>query len=73
MTPLQKACKIRNWHLLRLKGAAHALLYLISFIPDEQVRKSARGRVKAIEHEVEESIKASYEDYKHEYELQRSH
>ena len=64
MTRLQQAAKIANWKLLQLKGAMHILHALNGFIPNAQHRLSNKGRLKAIEKEIAQAIKDSYQEYK---------
>ena len=64
MTRLQQAAKIANWKLLQLKGAMHILHALNGFIPSAQHRLSIKGRLKAIEKEIAQAIKDSYQEYK---------
>ena len=64
MTRLQQAAKIANWKLLQLKGAMHILHALNGFIPSAQHRLSNKGRLKAIEKEIAQAIKDSYQEYK---------
>ena len=64
MTKLQQAAKMANWKLLQLKGAMHILHALNGFIPSAQHRLSNKGRLKAIEKEIAQAIKDSYQEYK---------
>lgn len=62
---LRKAAQIRNFSLLRIRGAAGALDWILcNFVRDPHMCKSLRGQVKHIAKHAEAAVIEDYERFK---------
>lgn len=63
-SPLRKAAQIRNWNILRIRGAVGLLLAMNRLIPEPMLQVKNRVRLRGLQKALIAAIDADYQAFK---------
>ena len=64
ISPLRKAARIRNWNILRIRGAVGLLLAMNKLIPEPMLQIKNRVRLRGLQKALIAAIDADYQAFK---------